>query len=295
MTKQFHIAILGVGKMGAAISKELVVAGHTVHLWNRNKKVADELASLLPKGTAESHDSARDALIEADFAICFFTNGQVTQTVLFDDPHTLAGVKSNLIVIDMGTSGVESAQILNQSLSSKKIAFIDAPVSGSVATIAAHQLLVMASGKESDIEIAKTIFTAFAKKTAFLGEAGAGQAMKLAVNLVVHSLCAALSESLALASANGIDPAAAYDVLEESVVAAPFVKYKRQAFLDASAPVAMRIDTVGKDMQLILGLGASSEVPLEATAGVAHVYAKAAAAGFDAQDMAALFRFLQSE
>jgi 3-hydroxyisobutyrate dehydrogenase-like beta-hydroxyacid dehydrogenase len=57
----------------------------------------------------------------------------------------------------------------------------------------------------------------------------------------------------------------------------------------------MRIDTVGKDMQLILGLGASSEVPLEATAGVANVYAKAAAAGFDAQDMAALFRFLQSE
>ena len=295
MSNSSHVAILGVGKMGAAMAKELVAAGHTVHLWNRNKGVADELAASLPQGLIHSHDSAHDALAPADLAICTFTNGQVTQSVLLDDPQTLSGVNSNLIVVDMGTSGVESAKALHQALSSKSIAFIDAPVSGSVATIAAHQLLVMASGKESDIEIARPIFAAFAKKTAYLGEAGAGQAMKLAVNLIVHTLSAAVSESLALASANGIDPAAAYDVLEESVVAAPFVKYKRPAFLDASAPVAMRIDTVSKDMNLILGLGASSKVPLGAAAGVADLYAKAAAAGFDAQDMAALFRYIQSQ
>lgn len=292
MSNQSHVAILGVGKMGAAMAKELVAAGHIVHLWNRSKNVADELLASLPQGSTQSHDTAHDALVVADFAMCLFTDGHVTQSVLLDNPQTLAGVKSNLIVIDMGTSGVESAKALNQALALKAIAFVDAPVSGSVATIAAHQLLVMASGKESDIKKVEPIFAAFAKKTAFLGVAGAGQAMKLAVNLIVHSLNAAVSEGLALATANGIQASAAYDVLEESVIAAPFVKYKRAAFLDPAAPVAMRIDTVMKDMGLILDLGQASSTPLTSATGVRELYAHAQSAGFDAQDMAALFRYI---
>jgi 3-hydroxyisobutyrate dehydrogenase-like beta-hydroxyacid dehydrogenase len=288
-----HVAILGVGKMGAAMAKELVAAGHQVHLWNRNKPIADDLVNSLSSGTSSSYNSVPDALVQADIAICTFTNGEVTQSVLLEKPETLSDVKSNLIIVDMGTSGVESAKILQSELSKRRIAFIDAPVSGSVATVAAHQLLVMASGKPSDIERAKPVFSAFAKQTAYLGQAGAGQAMKLAVNLIVHTLSAAVSESLALAIANGIDPAAAYDVLEESVVAAPFVKYKRSAFLDSSTPVAMRIDTVNKDMNLILALGKSSGVELSSTAGVAELYSRAATNGFDSQDMAGLLRFIR--
>ena len=149
-------------------------------------------------------------------------------------------------------------------------------------------------GDESTIDQARPVFSAFAKKTAFIGQAGAGQAMKLAVNLIVHSLNAAVSEALALATANGIEASAAYDVLEESVVAAPFVKYKRAAFLDTSAPVAMRIDTVGKDLGLILGLGKESGVDLRAASGIAELYQQAASAGYEAQDMASLFRFIQN-
>jgi 3-hydroxyisobutyrate dehydrogenase-like beta-hydroxyacid dehydrogenase len=205
----------------------------------------------------------------------------------------LASVKSNLVIADMGTSGVSSARALNEVLTSRGIDFIDAPVSGSVATIAAHQLLVMASGKPTVIDSMRPVFAHFAKKVAVLGEAGAGQAMKLAVNLVVHTLSAAVSEALALSTAAGIAPEAAYDVFEESVVAAPFVKYKRAAFLDSQAPVAMRIDTVGKDMGLILGLARELGVPLEAAEGVRDLYLHAQNGGFEASDMAAVFRFLR--
>jgi len=117
--------------------------------------------------------------------------------------------------------------------------------------------------------------------------------MKLAVNLIVHTLGAAVSEGLALATANGIEASAAYDVLEESVIAAPFVKYKRAAFLDPSAPVAMRIDTVMKDMGLILDLGQASKTPLISATAVRELYAQAQRAGFDTQDMAALFSYIR--
>ena len=292
MTSTQRVAILGVGKMGAAMAKELAAAGVPINLWNRNAAVAEELKSSLASADIVVAESAGKALVDADFAICTFTDGKVTQAVLIDDANTLASVKSNLVIADMGTSGVASARALNEALTSRGIDFIDAPVSGSVATIAAHQLLVMASGKPAVIDSMRPVFAHFAKKVAVLGEAGAGQAMKLAVNLVVHTLSAAVSEALALSTAAGIAPEAAYDVFEESVAAAPFVKYKRAAFLDSQAPVAMRIDTVGKDMGLILGLARELNVPLEAAEGVRNLYLHAQNAGFEARDMAAVFQFL---
>ena len=292
MSNMKSVAILGVGKMGSAMAKELATAGYQVTLWNRNQSVADKLASEINLPTVTVSVTPKSALENADIALCLFTNGIVTQSVILDDTQVLEGVRSNLIIVDMGTSGVESAKALASALASKKIAFIDAPVSGSVATIAAHQLLVMASGDKAVIEQATPVFSVFAKKTAYLGQAGAGQAMKLAVNLIVHTLNAAVSEGLALATASGIDAAAAYDVLEDSVVAAPFVKYKRAAFLDPELPVAMRIDTVLKDLNLILGLGHTTGVQLTATEGVAELFALAQAAGYESKDMSALFSYL---
>jgi 3-hydroxyisobutyrate dehydrogenase-like beta-hydroxyacid dehydrogenase len=286
------VAVLGVGKMGAAMAKELVAAGHQVAVWNRSADASQALATSVNSPLLTVAPDAKSAVSVADLAICTFTDGKVTQKVLLEDPATLADVKPNLIIADMGTSGVESAKVVDAALRAKHIAFIDAPVSGSVATIAAHQLLVMASGEESVVDRARPIFEAFAKKTAYLGNAGAGQAMKLAVNLIVHTLSAAVSEALALATANGIQAAAAYDVLEESVVAAPFVKYKRAAFLDPAAPVAMRIDTVGKDMGLINALGAASGVNLVGAKAIGELYLAAQKAGFEASDMAGLFRFI---
>ena len=292
MSNMKSVAILGVGKMGSAMAKELATAGYEVTLWNRNQSVADKLASEISLPTVTVSATPKAALENVDIALCLFTNGIVTQSVLLDDTQVLEGVRSNLIIVDMGTSGVESAKALASALASKKIAFIDAPVSGSVATVAAHQLLVMASGDKAVIEQATPVFSVFAKNTAYLGQAGAGQAMKLAVNLIVHTLNAAVSEGLALATASGIAAAAAYDVLEDSVVAAPFVKYKRAAFLDPELPVAMRIDTVLKDLNLILGLGHTMGVQLTATEGVAELFALAQAAGYESKDMSALFSYL---
>mgnify|MGYP003844824297 FL=1 len=292
MSNMKSVAILGVGKMGSAMAKELATAGFKVTLWNRNQAVANKLASEINLPTITVSATPKSALENVDIALCLFTNGMVTQSVLLGDTQVLEGVKSNLIIVDMGTSGVESAKALASALASKKIAFIDAPVSGSVVTIAAHQLLVMASGDEAVIQQAIPVFSVFAKKTAYLGQAGAGQAMKLAVNLIVHTLNAAVSEGLALATASGIDAAAAYDVFDESVVAAPFVKYKRAAFLDPELPVAMRIDTVLKDLDLILSLGQSTGVPLTAAEGVKELFAQAQAAGYESKDMSALFRFI---
>ena len=76
--------------------------------------------------------------------------------------------------------------------------------------------------------------------------------MKLAVNTVIFGLNEALAEGLVLAEAAGIDRAAAYDVLAASAAGAPYVGYKRAAFLEPEAtPVAFALDLAAKDLRLI--------------------------------------------
>jgi 3-hydroxyisobutyrate dehydrogenase-like beta-hydroxyacid dehydrogenase len=288
-----NVAILGTGKMGGAMARELAGAGHEVLLWNRTRANADELAKQISKPNVMVVETVKEALIETDVALTLFTDGLITQKVLLSDPELLKSVNKKLVIADMGTSGVESAKALELAITAAGLRFVDAPVSGSMATIASHQLLVMASGVEADVLEITPVLMSFSKKVAYLGRAGAGQAMKLSVNLVVHSLNAAVSEALALAKASGIDASSAYDVFEESVIAAPFVKYKRAAFLDSQTPVAMRIDTVVKDLTLIRSLGSTTGVPLTASWAVEDLYRQACVAGFEAQDMAALTRHLR--
>ncbi len=120
----------------------------------------------------------------------------------------------------------------------------------------------MVGGDAADLDRARPALEALAKTIFHLGPLGTGAAMKLATNAVIFGLNGALSEGLVLAELAGIDRAAAYDVLAASAVGAPYVGYKRAAFLDPDGtPVAFSLDLAAKDLRLItafaesLGLG----------------------------------------
>lgn len=284
-----RVAILGVGRMGSAVATELSSAGYSVTLWNRSSDSAESLASKFPGMRVAA--SPMDALHDTDIAITFFGSGPATESVILDNPDVLNSSKESLVVVDMGTSGIETAHKLNEAILKVGRKFVDAPVSGSVSTIQNHQLLVMASGIEKDINEIEDVLTVFSKKVVRVGDVGAGQVMKLVVNSIVHALNVAVAEGLTLASQFNLDLNYVYDVLEESVVAAPYVKYKRATFLGQDALVAMNIDTVSKDMGLILDLLRNQGLQLPLAETVAKAYLDASRAGFGAVDMASIADF----
>jgi 3-hydroxyisobutyrate dehydrogenase len=283
-----EVAVLGTGRMGAAMASRLVAAGHELVLWNRTTAKAVELARRLGPMAQVAVDP-ESAVSGCRFVLSVFADGATTCAVLLDAIPAgswLPGV----VVCDLATSGVEAAEALSAGLAQAGVAFVDAPVSGSVPTVLAGEVLVMASGSERDVATLSPVLTAFARMVIFVGPAGSGQIMKLSVNLVVHGLNAVVSEALQLAESAGITRKNAYDVLQESVVAAPFVKYKRAAFLDEDSPVAMSLDLVHKDLGLIVALAdrVGSRAPV--TASVARAVGGALDAGMGALDMAALSR-----
>lgn len=288
------VAVLGVGRMGGAMARRLAAAGFEVSLWNRTREAASRLGEELAGLRVSVADRTDEAVADADAVLCSLANGEATTAVLLD-PRLLGALGANAVVCDMGTSGVAVARHLADALRSRGVAFVDSPVSGSVATANAGELLVMASGDPEAVEVVREVLGAFAKQVTYLGAAGNGQAMKLAVNLVVHDLNAALSEGLLLATRAGIPAEEAYRVFQDSVVGSPFVNYKRAAFLEPAVAVAMSLDLVNKDLGLVVSTAQELGVPVPATRAVAATVHESCQAGFGGSDMSALKRFLAGE
>ncbi|WP_457190770.1 NAD(P)-dependent oxidoreductase [Nocardioides sp. P5_E3] len=281
------VAVLGTGRMGAAMSRRLVDAGHRVRVWNRTSARAEALRAEVGGAGLDVADTPTACVDGADVVLSMLADGTATTAVLLD-PHLLEVLAADAVVCDLGTSGVDAAHELARAYAASDRRFVDSPVSGSVATVAAGQLLVMAAGSLEDVAAVTPVMEAFAAKVVRVGEAGQGQAMKLAVNLVVHDLNAALAECLVLAEGAGIDLATAYDVLEGSAVAAPFVRYKRAAFLEADQPVAMSLDLVAKDFRLIVDLAAAQSRSLPVSEAARRAVEEAVEDGNGARDMAHL-------
>lgn len=281
--------MLGAGRMGSAAAQRLAAAGHMVRLWNRTAAVARTTAEA-SDGGVQAVERAEQAVAGTDVVLSWLADGDVTRAVLLDTA-VLKALPERALVVDLGTSGVAAAQALHGALSARGVQFVDAPVSGSVPAVRAGTLLVMAAGEAAAVRRAEPVLAAFARRVLHVGPAGAGQVMKLAVNLVVHDLNAAVSEALRLAENAGVARQAAYDVLEQSVVGAPFVQYKRAAFLDDRTEVAMSLQLSLKDLRLICEHAVATGEPVPVTERVRDRVADAVAGGWGRKDMADLSRW----
>ena len=283
-----RVAVLGAGRMGAAMAVRLVDQGHSVVLWNRTRERADAVAESNPLVAVE--DRPEDAVRGREVVLAILADGTATREVLLD-PAVLDALDPTCVVVDHATSGPDAARDLARTLSERRIAFLDAPVSGSIPAVQAGTLLVMASGAAEDVDRALPVLESLARKVVRVGDAGAGQVMKLAVNLVLHDLNAAMAEALRLAEAADIARDDAYTVFQESVVGAPYVQYKRAAFLDPGTPVAMSLALVEKDLGLVTDQARALGRPAPVTEAVLQAVQAAVGAGLGARDMADLSRY----
>ena len=172
---------------------------------------------------------------------------------------------------------------------------LDTPVSGSVSTVEAGQLAIMAGGDPAVLDRVRPVLEPLAKQVFHMGELGSGAVMKLTVNSVLHGLNLALAEGLVLAERSGVARETAYEVIASSAVAAPFVHYKREAFEHPGGPpVAFSLDLVSKDLDLVLDLAAEAGASMEQAATNRQVVRAAVAAGLGTHDLSELATYLRS-
>ncbi len=254
------VALLGTGRMGSAMARSLARAGLAPILYNRTAERAEALA--LELGTRSAATPAV-AAAEADICLSMVADAAAVEALYRGRDGILEGLRSGSVAADLSTVPPSTIRGLEADVRARGAGLLDSPVSGSVATAETGALTLMVGGTEADLERARPALEPLAKAIFHLGPLGSGAAMKLAVNAVVFGLNNALAEALVLAERAGIDRARAYDVLAASAVGAPFVQYKRAAFVDPDAtPTAFALELAEKDLQLITALAAELGVPV---------------------------------
>ncbi len=284
------VAFLGLGRMGRPMAANLAAAGHDLTVWNRSGGVAE---SFVEEHGGRLAASPAEAAEGVDLVLSMLADDNVVTTVHTGPEGTLTAVRPGAVVADMSTVTTATAARLAAATTAAGAAFLDAPVSGSVATATDAALTVMVGGPAAVFETARPVLEAIGTPV-HLGDHGAGAAMKLAVNAVVHGLNGALSEALVLAERSGIDRALAYEVFSRSAVAAPFVHYRRAAFeRPDDVPVAFRLELAVKDLRYALDLAGEVGAGLPQSERSLTVLQQAVDAGFADHDESAVAQYLR--
>jgi 3-hydroxyisobutyrate dehydrogenase-like beta-hydroxyacid dehydrogenase len=282
------VGVLGIGRMGSSMARAVAAAGFEVVLWNRSPGAAASLAAELG-GRAVAR--AAEVAAAADVCITMLADGRAVHEVFAGPDGLVDGARPGNVLVDASTVPPDVIRALEARVRATGAGILDAPVSGSVALATNGRLTLMVGGETADLERARPVLDALAATIFHLGPLGTGAAMKLAVNTVIFGLNQAVAESVRLAEAAGIDRPAAYDVLAVSAVGAPYLGYKRDAFLEPdTTPVAFSLDLAAKDLRLIADLAAAVGVELpQAGTNLAAIESAAASGGGD-RDFSAVMR-----
>jgi 3-hydroxyisobutyrate dehydrogenase-like beta-hydroxyacid dehydrogenase len=285
------VGVLGIGRMGGSMARALAAAGFEVVCWNRTSAAAEALAGELG-GRAVRRPA--DVAAAADICVSMLADGDAVATVFRGPDGLLSGARSGNVFVDSSTVPPSTIRGLADDARAAGAGILDAPVSGSVALAEGGGLTIMVGGEEADLETARPVLDALAKTVFHMGPLGSGAAMKLAVNTVIFGLNQALAEGLVLAEAAGIDRARAYDVLAASAVGAPYVGYKRAAFLEPdTTPVAFALELAAKDLRLIEALSEVTGVPVPQARTNLAVIAEASRDGKEGRDFSAVAEHLR--
>jgi 3-hydroxyisobutyrate dehydrogenase-like beta-hydroxyacid dehydrogenase len=282
------VAVVGTGRMGAAMVGRLLAAGHRVTVYNRT---AERAASLGAPVAATPHAAVADA----SFVVVSLADDDAVRAVYAGDDGIIGGLAAGAVVLESSTIAPSTVRSLAAEVAPRGAVLLDTPVSGSVALVERGELTVLAGGDPAVLDRARAVLGAFASRVVHLGAVGAGAVMKLVVNSVVHGLNQALAEALVLAERAGVDRAAAYDVFTASAVSAPFVQYKQEAYVHPeSAVVAFAVDLVAKDLRLIDDLARSVGARMPQLAANASVIDEALHRGYGGRDLSAIAELLRS-
>jgi len=268
--------------------QRLLDAGHQVTGFNRTRSRAQWLVDL----GMDWADSPRVAAQSAEVTFTMGRDTEALQAVAQGPDGLLAGLGPGKIYVEMSTVSPAISQELAQQVAAKGARMLDAPVSGSVITLKAGQLSIMVGGDRETYEQVRPVLLNIGPTVNYVGGSGLAVIMKIAINLSLPVQIMALCEGLLLAEKSGIPRKVALEVLLNSVVASPALKYRAPLILDPPHEPLFDVNMIQKDLLLALEMGQRLGVPLPTSATTNQWLNAARGMNLADQDFAVLFQVL---
>lgn len=278
MTTGSPIGFVGLGAMGTPMVEALLDGGFAVLVADVRAEAAEALAgrgATVAASAAEVADGAETVLVS-------LPTPEVVRTVV---DEVASGSRLRTFV-DLSTTGPSTTEAVAAVLADRSVRYLDAPVSGGVAGVAARRLTVMASGDEAVFEEMKPLLATFAATILYVGAVpGQGQLAKLLNNLLSATAFAITSEATTLGVRAGLDAGTLLDVFNASTGrnTATSDKFPRQVLTRAFAS-GFRLKLMTKDVELCLAEARSRGHAMPVGGLVQQLWTLAAARAEDEDD-----------
>lgn len=254
-----RVAILGLGTMGGGIARRLLEKNFTVDVWDRALAKAGELSG----NGATAHPTAAQAVSQADVVITMLPNDAAVDEVMLGS-GALHSLRKDATWVQMGTIGLEATQRLGAEAARLRpdVSFVDAPVSGSREPARTGHLTVFASGPDQAKPAVSPIFHAISERTLWLGAAGAGSRMKLAMNTLLAFEVEAMAEVRGLASKLDIPYTTLVGALTGSSLASAFEMLKLAKMQSGDDSADFALEWALKDVDLSVSAAGAEVLPI---------------------------------
>src|SRR3984885_2724019 len=287
-TQMANLGFVGLGVMGSEMVLRLLEKGHTLTGYNRTRSKAARLLDKRMKWAG----SPREVAAASDLTFSMVTNSPALEMIVEGPDGILAGLGPGKVLIDMSTVSPEFSRCVAAKVRAKGADMVDAPVSGSVITLQEGKLSVMVGGRKDTFDRVKRLLLDIGPKVTYVGDNGLALVIKIAANLSLAVQMLAFSEGILLAEKSGISREVAVEVLTNSAIASPMVKYRGPFVLKLPAEAWFNVNMMQKDVLLALDLGRTLDVPMPTTAITNEFLTAARGMGLVHEDFAVLFDVL---
>jgi 3-hydroxyisobutyrate dehydrogenase-like beta-hydroxyacid dehydrogenase len=278
--------------MGSRIAARLLAAGNEVHGWNRTP---GKTAELVASGLVEE-SSAGSVARASDVVFSMVTDTAAVEEVLEGPGGVLEGLRPGAVVVEMSTIDPAASVVLASEVAAAGGVMLDAPVSGSIATLEAGQLSIMVGGNEAAYERVRPLLLQIGPKVMRIGDSGQALLVKLAINNTLVAEMVAFCENVAMAEKGGVRREVAVEALLQSVVSSPMLQYRGPFIVEGNMPAEAwsNVDLQQKDMTLGLAAGKRLATPLPTSTAANELLTAARGMGLEQYDFSVVYEVFRA-
>ena len=260
MNTSFHrIGFIGLGVMGEPICSNLArKSGLPVMAFDLDPAPAQRLSA---EGVQPA-SSLTELLAQCDLVFLSLPSGEVVDQLARQPQGLLALMRAGQVIVDTGTTSVQTTRTLAAACADRKAQWVDAPVARTRAAAIAGTLSVMVGAPQALYDQLHPFLATFAEEITRCGESGAGQVVKILNNMVLFETVMALGEARTMAERAGVDPALLFDTLTKgSADSFALRSHGMKAILPGDFPErAFSVRYALKDLRYALEMAAQSQV-----------------------------------
>ncbi|HYC44639.1 MAG TPA: NAD(P)-dependent oxidoreductase [Burkholderiales bacterium] len=282
-----NIGFAGLGQMGRNMAARLLDRGHALIVWNRTSTTAEALRE---KG-ARVATHAQDVL-DAEVVVTMLADDAAIESVWLDS-HLYEKLPCDTVHLNMATVSLAMAERLASLHDASGRHYVSAPVFGRPQAAARGELDIVAAGAPLALARCVPLFEALGKQWFDLGaDPKHANIVKIARNFLLGTIIESLGEAFALVAKSGVAPARFLEIITATSMNAPAYRNYGRLMIDEPAQPTFTLKLGMKDVQLALGAGAQTGVPMLLAALLREQHLAAIGRGYGDRDWAALGNYI---